>query len=190
MWPVQGQARSPTWGSLSNLCWQRRFPPRDRSWFSRDQSLTHLLVHAIFSTKDRRPFFRSEEIRNEIHAYIKAPQRVGRPFRACRLRSLHPGLKRLGYSVRPLRGHWCLDIFAAEPMLGKCPTSRPRAKPGEALGKETKWPPSAESATKQRNERLLLIRATILAKICFRVRVRLVVVLEWHTGNIKGGASA
>ena len=27
------------------------------------QSLTHLLVHAIFSTKDRRPFLRSEEIR-------------------------------------------------------------------------------------------------------------------------------
>ena len=43
------------------------------------QSLTRLLVHAIFSTKDRRPFLRSEEIRNEIHAYIKAPQRTGRP---------------------------------------------------------------------------------------------------------------
>jgi hypothetical protein len=28
------------------------------------QSLTHLLVHAIFSTKDRRPFLRSEEIRD------------------------------------------------------------------------------------------------------------------------------
>ena len=34
------------------------------------QSLTHLLVHAIFSTKDRRPFLRSEEIRNEIYAYM------------------------------------------------------------------------------------------------------------------------
>jgi putative transposase len=34
------------------------------------QSLTHLLVHAIFSTKDRRPFLRSEEIRNEICAYM------------------------------------------------------------------------------------------------------------------------
>ena len=43
------------------------------------QSLTHLLVHAIFSTKDRRPLLRSEEIRNEIYAYIKAPQWVGRP---------------------------------------------------------------------------------------------------------------
>src|SRR5262249_26524917 len=30
--------------------------------------------------------------------------RVGRPFRAGRFISLHPGLKRLGYSVRPLRG--------------------------------------------------------------------------------------
>jgi len=27
------------------------------------QSLAHLLVHAIFSTKDRRPFLHSEEIR-------------------------------------------------------------------------------------------------------------------------------
>ena len=34
------------------------------------QSLAHLLVHAIFSTKDRQPFLHSEEIRNEIHAYI------------------------------------------------------------------------------------------------------------------------
>ena len=34
------------------------------------QSLSHLLVHAIFSTKDRRPFLRSEEIRNEIYAYM------------------------------------------------------------------------------------------------------------------------
>ena len=31
------------------------------------QSLAHLLVHAIFSTKDRRPFLHSEEIRNEIY---------------------------------------------------------------------------------------------------------------------------
>ena len=32
-------------------------------------------------------------------------QWVGRPFRARRLMSLRPGLKHLGYSVRPLRGH-------------------------------------------------------------------------------------
>jgi hypothetical protein len=40
------------------------------------QSLTHLLVHAIFSTKDRRPFLRSEEIRNEIYAYAPGTVRV------------------------------------------------------------------------------------------------------------------
>jgi REP element-mobilizing transposase RayT len=34
------------------------------------QSLAHLLVHAIFSTKDRRPSLHSEEIRNEIYAYM------------------------------------------------------------------------------------------------------------------------
>src|SRR6516225_8507871 len=34
------------------------------------QSLTRLLVHVIFSTKDRRPFLRSGEIRNEIYAYM------------------------------------------------------------------------------------------------------------------------
>ena len=32
------------------------------------QSLAHLLVPAIFSTKDRRTSLRSEEIRNEIYA--------------------------------------------------------------------------------------------------------------------------
>jgi putative transposase len=34
------------------------------------RSLTHLLVHAIFSTKDRRPYLRSDEIRNEIYSYM------------------------------------------------------------------------------------------------------------------------
>jgi hypothetical protein len=57
-----------------------------------------IFFHAIFSTKDRRPFLRSEEMG------LKHP-RVGRPFRARRLMTLHPGLKHLGYSVRPLRGH-------------------------------------------------------------------------------------
>ncbi len=43
------------------------------------QSLTHLLVHAIFSTKDRRPFLRSEEIRDEIYAKgSDAPSASGR----------------------------------------------------------------------------------------------------------------
>jgi putative transposase len=34
------------------------------------QSLSRLLVHSVFSTKDRRPFLGSEEIRNEIFAYM------------------------------------------------------------------------------------------------------------------------
>ena len=34
------------------------------------QSLARLLVHSVFSTKERRPFIRSEEIRTEIYAYI------------------------------------------------------------------------------------------------------------------------
>jgi putative transposase len=34
------------------------------------QSISHLLVHSIFSTKDRRPFLRSKELRNEIYAYM------------------------------------------------------------------------------------------------------------------------
>jgi putative transposase len=34
------------------------------------QSLSHLLVHSVFSTKDRHPFLRSDDIRNEIYAYM------------------------------------------------------------------------------------------------------------------------
>ena len=34
------------------------------------QSLARLLVHSVFSTKERRPFVRSEEVRTEIYAYI------------------------------------------------------------------------------------------------------------------------
>jgi putative transposase len=34
------------------------------------QSLSQLIVHSIFSTKDRRPFLRSEEIRIETYAYM------------------------------------------------------------------------------------------------------------------------
>jgi hypothetical protein len=36
------------------------------------QSLAHLLVHAIFSSKDRRPSLHAEEIRNEI--YLTSPR--------------------------------------------------------------------------------------------------------------------
>ena len=34
------------------------------------QSLSHLIVHAVFSTKDRRALLRSEEIRSETYAYM------------------------------------------------------------------------------------------------------------------------
>jgi putative transposase len=34
------------------------------------QSLARLLVHSIFSTKDRRPFLRSENVRIEIYGYM------------------------------------------------------------------------------------------------------------------------
>jgi REP-associated tyrosine transposase len=38
--------------------------------FSPGYGLSHLLVHSVFSTKDRRPFLRPEDIRNEIYAYM------------------------------------------------------------------------------------------------------------------------
>lgn len=34
------------------------------------QSLSKILVHAVFSTKDRRPFLHDKSIRNELHSYI------------------------------------------------------------------------------------------------------------------------
>jgi REP element-mobilizing transposase RayT len=34
------------------------------------KSLSRLMIHSVFSTKDRRPFLRSEETRNEIYAYM------------------------------------------------------------------------------------------------------------------------
>jgi hypothetical protein len=37
--------------------------------YSTPQSLSHLIVHAVFSTKDRWPFLHSEEIRIETCAY-------------------------------------------------------------------------------------------------------------------------
>ena len=38
--------------------------------YSMPQSLSHLIVHAVFSTKDRQPFLHSEEIRIETYAYM------------------------------------------------------------------------------------------------------------------------
>jgi REP element-mobilizing transposase RayT len=34
------------------------------------QSLAKILVHAVFSTKDRRPFLRDKKLREELHNYI------------------------------------------------------------------------------------------------------------------------
>ncbi|HEY3761119.1 MAG TPA: IS200/IS605 family transposase [Verrucomicrobiae bacterium] len=34
------------------------------------QSLSNILVHAVFSTKDRRPFIRDKSLRDELHKYI------------------------------------------------------------------------------------------------------------------------
>jgi REP element-mobilizing transposase RayT len=34
------------------------------------QSLAKILVHTVFSTKDRRPFMRDKSLRDELHRYI------------------------------------------------------------------------------------------------------------------------
>jgi putative transposase len=34
------------------------------------QSLAKILVHTVFSTKDRRPFLRDKSLRNELHRYL------------------------------------------------------------------------------------------------------------------------
>jgi len=34
------------------------------------QSLAKILVHTVFSTKQRRPFLRDRELRTEMHAYL------------------------------------------------------------------------------------------------------------------------
>ena len=34
------------------------------------QSLAKILVHAVFSTKDRRPYLRDKILRDELHRYI------------------------------------------------------------------------------------------------------------------------
>ena len=34
------------------------------------QSLAKILVHTVFSTKDRRPFLRDKSIREELHRYL------------------------------------------------------------------------------------------------------------------------
>ena len=39
------------------------------------QSLARLLVHLIFSTKNRAPFLQSPELRSEVHAYLTSTLR-------------------------------------------------------------------------------------------------------------------
>ena len=34
------------------------------------QSLAKILVHTVFSTKDRRPFLQNRELQDELHPYI------------------------------------------------------------------------------------------------------------------------
>ena len=34
------------------------------------QSLAKILVHTVFSTKDRRPFLRDKALREELHRYL------------------------------------------------------------------------------------------------------------------------
>ena len=34
------------------------------------QSLAKILVHTVFSTKDRRPFLRDKTLRDELHRYL------------------------------------------------------------------------------------------------------------------------
>ena len=34
------------------------------------QSLSKILIHTVFSTKDRRPFLRDEMLRDELHRYL------------------------------------------------------------------------------------------------------------------------
>jgi hypothetical protein len=141
------------------------------------QSLAHLLVHAIFSTKDRRPFLHCEEIRNEILATrkrfvkflnvtgsssmnamfgIEAPRgSVGRPFRAGRFISFHPGLKRptsqslrrgwlFGVTYHNTRGAiasataaWAilLDRSAVIGKMSKLQTRRGRGRPRHNVGR-------------------------------------------------------
>ncbi len=34
------------------------------------QSLAKILVHGVFSTKDRQPFFRDPDLRERLHSYL------------------------------------------------------------------------------------------------------------------------
>ncbi len=100
------------------------------------QSLAKILVHTVFSTKDRRPFLRDKMVREELHRYVGGilarldcqPVIVGgvedHVHLLCALsRTLLPSsLFSSGLTPRE-RNSWmisrCASIAAAAPML--CP---------------------------------------------------------------------
>jgi hypothetical protein len=66
-------------------------------------------AYILNQAEHHKKFSYQEEIR-EIFKRHRSPSRnamfgIETPFRARRLMSFLPGLKHLGYSVRPLRGH-------------------------------------------------------------------------------------
>ena len=62
-------------------------------------------MHAVFSTKDRRPFLRPEEELRETNVIFGLGIMTGTrpPFQGDSLGDVFPGLKPMGYSVFALR---------------------------------------------------------------------------------------
>ena len=57
------------WFRLSNP--ERVASPReDAPTTAMPQSLARILVHAVFSTKERRPFLQKVALRSEVHCYL------------------------------------------------------------------------------------------------------------------------
>ena len=84
-------------------------------WMS--QSLAHLIVHAVFSTKDRRPLVHSEEIRIEIYVGIMPCTRP--PFSG-----RFPGAGRSqGFSLAEALGCFVFALRAIGTQTRKCPDS-------------------------------------------------------------------
>jgi putative transposase len=52
---------NPEWVESNARQWQSGAMP---------QSLSKILIHTVFSTKDRRPFLRDEMLRDELHRYL------------------------------------------------------------------------------------------------------------------------
>jgi hypothetical protein len=76
---------------------------------STPQSLSHLIVRAVFSTKDRRPFLHSEDIRIETYASLSTNVISGNNVRHSAAlsgrfsRGRPPRAEALGYSLFALR---------------------------------------------------------------------------------------